>query len=342
MPLSIKHGTNISHWLSQSARRGAERKAFFTRDDIKRIADWGFDHIRLPIDEEQMWDADGKPEREAFGLMESALNWAEQAGLKVVVDLHILRSHYFVTSTEPKLFTDPAEAERFADLWHQLSVCLERRSTDRVAYELLNEAVATDPNDWNRVAHLAFQAIRDREPRRTIVLGSNRWNSVTTFGELDVPNDPNTILTFHLYHPMLITHHQAHWWPEGTLYDGPVQYPGQPIPAANFAQLPESVRTRLAALNALYDRRAMVADLAKPLAVAQRTGLPLYCGEFGAYDKTPHAVRLAWYRDIASVLKEYGIAWANWDYKGGFALVKDGKSTGIAEVLLTSTPDTEH
>ena len=166
------------------------------------------------------------------------------------------------------------------------------------------------------------------------MLGSNRWNSPLTFDELDVPNDPNTILTFHFYSPMLITHYRATWWAESALYDGPVQYPGQPIPAAEFARVAEPARSRLASLNARYDRSAMVADLAKPLVVARRTGLPLYCGEFGAYSLTPQPVRLAWYRDVVSVFKEYGIAWANWDYKGGFALMRDGKSTGIAEVLL--------
>ena len=34
------------------------------------------------------------------------------------------------------------------------------------------------------------------------------------------------------------------------------------------------------------------------------------------------------------LLTEYGIAWANWDYKGGIALAGNGKSTGIAENLL--------
>jgi endoglucanase len=334
MTLPIQRGTNISHWLSQSDRRGAERKAFFTRDDITRIADWGFDHIRLPIDEEQMWDAAGKQDDEAFGLMESALDWSERAGLKVVVDLHILRSHYFISATEPKLFTDPAEAAKFAELWRQLSARLKRRSNDRVAYELMNEAVATNAKDWNRVAMLAFKAIRDLEPDRTIVLGSNRWNSALTFNELQVPDDRHTILTFHFYLPMMVTHYQANWWAESALYNGPVQYPGTPIPAANLAAIPEPTRSKLVALNQPYDRHAMVADMAQPLAVSKRTGLSLYCGEFGVYSLTPQPVRLAWYRDIATVFKEYGIAWANWDYKGGFALVKDGQSTGIAEVML--------
>ena len=94
--------------------------------------------------------------------MDQALDWCEAAGLRTIVDLHILRSHYFIATSEPPLFTDPKEEAKFGDLWVQLSKRLERRSVDRVAYELMNEAVATNPEDWNRVAHAAFGAIRRR------------------------------------------------------------------------------------------------------------------------------------------------------------------------------------
>lgn len=335
MTLKIGRGTNISHWLSQSERRGAPRRAYFTQEDVRRIADWGFDHIRLPIDEEQMWDASGRQEAEAFDLMDSALDWAEGAGLNVVVDLHILRSHHF-NQGDKQLFTDPAEAERFADYWRQLSARLNGRSNDRVAYELLNEAVAKDPNDWNRVAGIAFRAIRQLEPQRTIVLGSNRWNSALTFDQLEVPDDRNTILTFHYYLPMLVTHYQAWWWPEGGVYKGAIQYPGRPIPAECLAEVDEPLRARLEKLNRPYDRAAMVADLAQPLSAGRRTGLPLYCGEFGVINLAPQPIRLAWYRDLLSVFAEYGIAWANWDFRGSFGILdNDRKSTGIAEAMLS-------
>ena len=338
--VKINRGTNISHWLSQSDKRGEARRASFTREDVDRIADWGFDHIRLPVDEMQMWDDSGAQEAEAFDLMDSALDWAEEAGLNVVVDLHILRGHFFISKLEPELFTDPAQAEKFADLWRQLSARLRGRSNERVAYELLNEAVAADPQDWNRVAGVAFQAIRELEPRRTIVLGSNQWNSAFTFDELSVPDDANTVLTFHFYHPMLITHHRASWSVEGRMYDGPVQYPGPPIPDGHLAEVrpPEAarlVKVDLAKLNRPYDRGAMVADFAQPVAASLRTGRPLYCGEFGVIDLVPQPARVAWYRDIISVFDEYGIGWANWDYKGEFGIVdRLGKSTGIAEAML--------
>lgn len=334
--MNFKHGTNISHWLSQSTRREAGRRTFFTRDDVRRIADWGFDHIRLPVDEEQLWDKAGGQEREAFDLMDAALDWCEEAGLRAIVDLHILRSHHFNAQGEPALFTDPAEAVRFAGFWRELSAHLRPRRNDRVAYELMNEAVAARAADWNRVARSAFDAIRETEPARTVVLGSNRWNSVTTFDELDVPADRHLVLTFHFYHPMLITHHQATWWAEGRDYTGPVQYPGHPIPAEALAQVPEPLRSKLAAMNQPYGREQMLADLAKPLAVARRTGLPLYCGEFGVYKTVPWPAREAWYRDLVGVLTEQGIGWANWDYKGGFALVEAGRSTGVAEAMLSA------
>jgi len=50
--LPIAKGTNFSHWLSQSGRRGAEREAFITETDFAFIAASGFDYVRIPVDEE--------------------------------------------------------------------------------------------------------------------------------------------------------------------------------------------------------------------------------------------------------------------------------------------------
>jgi len=85
----IHRGTNIAHWLSQSERRGEERAGFFTQKDIAFIDSVGFDHIRLPVDEEQLWDETGKRHEDAFSLLTNCLTWCSDAGLRVVLDLHI-------------------------------------------------------------------------------------------------------------------------------------------------------------------------------------------------------------------------------------------------------------
>jgi endoglucanase len=216
-----------------------------------------------------------------------------------------------------------------------LSEHLWEHSTDRVAYELLNEAVAPDPEDWNRVARMAFNAVRQREPERTIILGSNHFCMPGTFDQLAVPDDPYCILTFHFYFPILITHYTAPWTKTGA-YNGPVSYPGPIItPEALAAVTDETLAQHLAREHHTYDRAAMVAELAKPLAVRAQTGSTLYCGEFGCYLQTPQPLRVAWYRDFVSVLDEFGIARANWAYKGDFGLLTpNGPDQAIIELLL--------
>jgi endoglucanase len=335
MAFTIRRGTNISEWLSQSERRAVERATFFTEADARLIAQLGFDHIRLPIDEEQMWDEQGRRDPEAFSLLDAALDWCEQCGLRAVVDLHILRTHHFVTTAMPKLFSDPAETPRFAGLWAELSDHLHRRATDQVAYELMNEAVARNPADWNRVAMAGYQAIRQHEPERTVVLGSNNWNQTHTFDVLEVPDDRHLILTYHYYRPMLITHYKALWW-EGGFWGGPVHYPGRPIADEDLRYLNPAFLERTPQWsNEVWDCARIEQDLELPLSVARKTGHPLYCGEWGAYHTTPLPLRLAWYRDMLAIFKAHEIAWANWDYKGGFApVVRDGKPSEIVETLM--------
>ena len=73
-PYKIKRGTNIAHWLSQSKTRGKERADFFTKKDVQYIAKAGFDHFRLPVDEEQLWDESGKRNADAFSSLTMQLN----------------------------------------------------------------------------------------------------------------------------------------------------------------------------------------------------------------------------------------------------------------------------
>ena len=333
--VALKRGTNISHWLSQSKERGAVRRARFTHDDVKRLAALGLTHLRLPVDEEQLWSLDNQPDAEAFDLLDQAIDWIFDAGMNAVIDLHILRSHHFNTA-EKSLFADPAAAERFAQCWRDLSARFHARPNNRLAYELMNEAVAEDPADWNRVLRVPYNALRELEPKRSIVIGSNMWNQCYQYAFLDVPaNDPNIILTFHYYDPMLVTHYRAPWTPDSAIYEGPIQYPGLPVAQEVFNELPLEVQRRCARYNNFTSPDAMRAALLWPLAVRARTGLPLYCGEFGVYSRAPADIRRAWSIDFRRVLEEFDISWANWDFRGDFGLYdKQNNETVVLDALI--------
>ena len=338
MPPKLNRGTNISHWLSQSKERGSWRRDRLTADDVAKLRDWGFDHLRLPIDEEQMWTLNLQREPEAFDLLAQALEWLKKAGMNAIVDLHILRSHFFNNEIKP-LFTDPKEAEKFAALWGDLSAFLHAWPTDMLAYELMNEPVADNNEDWNRLAQYPYAEIRRREPQRTILLGSNRWNAVDTFDNLWIPpHDQQLILTFHFYRPFPVTHYRAYWDPIKE-FQGPIQYPGVPIVDAEWAKLPATLQERLLkdGHNRYYDATVMEQDLAQPLQARQRTGHALYCGEFGAMGTLPEAARRRWYRDFLSVLGRLHIGWGNWDfrYQQEFGMLdEDRKPTIVWNCLL--------
>ena len=344
MSIRLNRGTNISHWLSQSDRRGEDRAAWFTQQDVQFLADLGLDHIRIPIDECQMWDDQERPLNDGFDLLESALDWAECAGLAVVVDFHILKSHFFNQSHEPALFTDQAAANRFSHLWGQLSSRLGHRGTDALAYELLNEPVATHSSDWNRVAAAAIREIRSREANRTIVLGSNRWCSTKTLSELQVPDDDYLILTFHFYYPMLVTHHQAWWCAEGKMYNGPIQYPGPPIAPEYLDRVVMPGEQRfgaltLANLNKSFSRADIDAEINLALEASRRTGHPLYCGEFGVINLAPPEVRKWWFSDVVAAFEEHNIGWCCWDYRGDFGIVDaPRRSAGLIESAIKKRP----
>ncbi|HZL44473.1 MAG TPA: cellulase family glycosylhydrolase [Verrucomicrobiae bacterium] len=326
----LKRGVNLSHWLSQNFG-WSPKDTFITEKDIAYIASVGYDHVRVPIDEAEMWTAEGKPIEQSFTYLTHCLDWCQKHKLRAIVDLHILRAHYFNAANEGgtiQLWTDPAAQATFIRLWTELSGRLKKYPVDRVAYELMNEPVAPDPEDWNKLIARAFQAVRKLEPGRVIVIGANRWQTPSSFPYLKVPaNDPNIILSLHTYAPLFFTHHTADWVPFKD-YTGPVHYPGLPVPAAELAKYATASATNADVLGAIdearevFDKDKMLSMLRPAIQRARELHLPLYCGEFGCLPHVDRAERLKYYDDLISTFEENHIAWCNWEYKGDFGIYK--------------------
>lgn len=317
----ISKGTNVAHWLSQSDRRGAKRDSFFQEKDVMLIKSLGFDHIRLPIGEVQMWDENGNRHGEAFKLLTNCIDWCIKNDLKVIVNLHILRNRQSDAKIKLSL-TDPKTQELFFKFWTDLSEALRKYPLSDVAYELMNECVADDPATWNECVANGVNKIRKLEPERVIVVGSNRWQSAKAFDELKVPNDKNIILSFHFYEPVLLTLFHAGWTGFRN-YTGPVHYPGVLISKAEFDELPadqqEVVRD---CVDQEWNMDKIEEMMLSPIQKAKELGLQLYCSEYGGIDGSPEADKIRWYRDMNAIFDKNSMASANWNYKSGaFGLV---------------------
>ena len=332
---TLRTGVNVSHWLSQSEKRGEERKKQITKADFDKIASMGFDHVRIPVDEVQLWDSQGKKEKEAFALLHKAIVWALAAKLRVIVDLHIIRSHNFIEKSNP-LWSDPAEQQKMVDLWRQLSEELRQYPNDMLAYEIMNEAVADDPEDWNKLLDKVITDIRVKEPNRKIVVGSNRWQIPDTFPVLKIPaNDRNIILSFHFYTPLALTHHKASWLPIAE-YTGPVNYPGQIVDTSNYTGLSQPALEYMKNFaNGYFTKETLEKSIEPAIKVAKANNLPLYCGEFGIYPTISDDLRLRWYEDVCDIFRKNNIAYCHWCYKGDFPVVneKGEPDRGLVPIL---------
>lgn len=332
---TAKKGVNISHWLSQSNDRGEIRATRFTREDVKFIAEAGFDHIRIPIDEEQMFDKDLNPDSEAFSLLHNALGWCKEFNLCAVVDLHILRSHHFNADERP-LFTQAQSQEQFYECWRKISDELSRYPCSMVAYELMNEPVADDPEQWNTILNRCIKVVRNKEPKRTIIAGANRWQSYDQVKYLRVPaDDENIIISFHLYNPFPFTHYRGSW----TYFkDVPVEitYPGYLANDADFEYLSPELQHKWGWLaKEYYDITTLEEQIKQAVDAAQALGKRIYLGEFGVIKGTADAARDKWYQDIVTICKKYDISYATWDYQGGFGIIRDG--VPVESIIKTLT-----
>ena len=320
----IARGTNVSHWLSQSVERGEARRQHIQEDDFARLDSLGFDFVRLPIDEVQFWDESGNKLPEAWTLLNNAINWAEKHHLRVIVDLHIIRSHYFNAVNEGNadantLFSSEKAQQDLINMWYQLSDVLKGYSCDSVAYEFMNEPVADDHEQWNQLIVKVHKALREREPMRTLVIGSNMWQGFETMKFLKVPEgDKNIILSFHHYNPMILTHYGAWWTPIGK-YTGKVNYPGILVSKEDYEAAPDSVKKELEPyLTQKWDIDKIREDFKDAIAAAKKYDLQLFCGEWGVYEPVDRELAYKWTKDMLQVFDENNIAWTSWCYDADF------------------------
>jgi endoglucanase len=344
----LKRGVNLSHWLSQNFG-WSPKDSFITEKDIEFIASIGYDHVRIPIDEPEMWLPDGKPSGESFAYLTRCLDWCAKHNLRAVVDLHVLKAHHFNAENEGgkiTLWTDPAAQDNFIKLWVEISGRLKKYPANKVAYELMNEPVAPDPEDWNRLIAKAVKAIRQLEPTRVLIIGPNRWQTPENSPFLKIPpNDPNLILSLHTYSPLFFTHHLADWMAFKD-FKGPVHYPGRVVAEADFPKGLDpnnaELQFQLAEARQVFNKQKLAELLLPALQKAKELKLPLYCGEFGCLPHVERADRLKYYEDIVSVFEENNIGWCNWEYKGDFGIltfdfdrkVSLAPDTGLIKVLM--------
>ena len=75
-----------------------------------------------------------------------------------------------------------------------------------------------------------------------------------------------------------------------------------------------------------FDPGKRLSDEFQPWLDIAANGAPVFIGEFGAYNKTPHDATLAWMKCHLEQWKTAKVGWALWTFRGGFGILDSGRS----------------
>ena len=322
-------GVNLGGWFSQidaieekdpAAFPGmiAHINQFLGPVDFQRIKDWGFDHVRLPVDWFNAFTPDLKPRADVMERLERAIIGIVETGLGLILDLHRCPGHDFENAlhAEQSFFSTPSQRRDCLRVWAVLAEHFG--SIPNIIFELLNEPVAPDAETWNTVKKELAREIRLFAPKSTLLIGSNRWNHVSEFEHLTPIEDDNVIYSFHYYLPIVFTHQKAPWVP-GQVFQQSFEYPGSYEFESEKGNLPLETGT--------WNKDRMRDVWQHVIRFREKYGARVACNEWGVYmGGADRQSQLAWIKDCLELFAENQIGWTYWNYKNlDFGIISQGE-----------------
>ena len=300
-----------------------------TEDDLRWMADWGFDFIRIPMAYPRYLSFDRSRDilkdeicnfdEQVLEEVDNLISMAHKYNLHVSLNLH-RGPGYCINAGfhEPfNLWKDKEARDAFNAHWSMWAERYKSVSPEKLSFDLLNEpAYIEDMNNqfaqkgpvpgniYREVAEGAVNAIRASNPDRLIVADGNGGGN-NVIPEIE---DLNIAQSCRGYYPGLVSHYQASWvWEDPSQAPLPV-WPGE--------------------IDGKYYGRENLEEFYKPWIELKERGVGVHCGECGCYNKTPHNVFLAWFEDVIDILTDAGIGYALWNFRGDFGIL-DSRRTDI-------------
>jgi endoglucanase len=276
----------------------------FVEADFQWLAEWGFDFVRLPMDYRCWTDA-----QDPYKVNEKVLSEIDQAvefgrKHKVHVDLNLHRAPGYTVASPPeklKLWTDEEAQKQFDFQWALFAGRYKGIPSTQLSFDLVNEPADIKPEVYAKVTRRVVAAIRREDPNRLVVSDGIRWGNTPVMELADLGIAQST----RGYNPMEISHYQAPW-----------------VGGERFAKPTWPLKRG----NQTIDREWLKKNCIEPWKQLAAKGVGVHVGEWGAFNKTPHEVVLAWARDFLGLWKEAGWGWAMWNFRGSFGILDSGRS----------------
>ncbi|WP_217573210.1 glycoside hydrolase family 5 protein [Mesorhizobium sp. GbtcB19] len=366
---SMKRGLNLDQWVTwptedkwggrQAILPYPEWRKFLKEDDLKALKDAGFDFLRMPIDPAPfLSDQTTALRDDLYASVLDSARMINRAGLKVVVDLHLIPAGGNRKVGMSEVMRDPAIFDAYTVLVRKMATTLAKEDPDQVALELMNEPIVDCGENgtslWPERQKRLFATARASATRLTLVLTGGCYSNAASLAKVDPKAiaDDNIIWAFHSYDPFLLTHQGATWAGDFIQYVTGLPYPLTAVPKAQLDMTLDTIRDRIRAeapwarqsgLLAYLDEQMATMDSPEKLlgvmdqpfttvdAWAKANDVKpqdITLGEFGMIRQEygngfvmPAAYRAAYVRDMIARAEAHGFSWSVWSYGGAFGIV---------------------
>jgi endoglucanase len=278
----------------------------FQESDFTLLAEWGFDFVRLPMSYRCWTDSADwlKLKEEELKHVDGAIEFGRQHKVHVNLNLHRAPGYCVNPPKEPlDLWTDSKALDACSFHWAHLARRYKGIPNERISFDLLNEPPDIPEDTYVRVVSHLVEAIRAEDPERLIIADGLKWGGSPVYGLAGLGIAQST----RGYEPMRISHYKASWingsdrWPE----------PRWPLnPGAKDEINKETLRQKRI----------------EPWKQLEAKGVGVHVGEWGAFNRTPHQVVLAWMRDCVDLWQAAGWGWSLWNLRGGFGVLDSGRT----------------
>jgi hypothetical protein len=148
--------------------------------DFDRVAEWGFDFVRLPLDYRIWTQAPGSYREPALREIDQAISWGRRRGIHVCLALHRAPGYCTNPPREPlDLWADGAQGDQaraqFAAQWRMFAERYRGVPARELSFNLLNEPPSITGAQYLRAAREAVVAIRQSDPGRLVIADGTRW-----------------------------------------------------------------------------------------------------------------------------------------------------------------------
>jgi len=366
---SMKRGLNLDQWTTWTGEEKwndpkailpyPEWRKFLKEDDLRALKAAGLDFLRMPVDPAPFLSDQTLPLRDDLyaSVLDSA-RMINRAGLKVIVDLHLIPAGDNRKIGMSEVMDDPATFDAYVGVVRRMARTLAGEDPTQVALEPMNEPIVdcdeNGTNLWPDRQKKLFAAARSSATRLTLILTGGCYSNAASLARINpkaIPDD-NVIWAFHSYDPFLLTHQGATWAGDFIRYVTGLPYPLTAVPRAQLDVALDTIRDRIRAEAPWTRRGGMLAYLDEQVAAmdspdklaglmdapfktvedwARANGIKpgdITLGEFGMIRQEygngyvmPGEYRAAYVKDMIGRAEAHGFSWSVWGYGGAFGVV---------------------